>query len=345
MSKRRRSRSSRAAKSASAPKRRPPAPVFELTRVVRAPEAPAGDRPTPLLDDRLARAAQAFERAAAESWGYGPSEPERSPPTRSVEREHAAPVIPAVVTERMHVVPAEALPASTRTRPSAPAPAVHGPVFDPAPASAPRASPVPPVSVDTATVDLGAEPEPWSTSPRRLARQRRSRGAFAVAMGLVCALGVLSTIRAMRNRVPADERSLASGLSAPPLTVLRALEPPLPTVLAEPSLAVATRLPAPGSVVTPVASPPPANAELVAASPNAKALTTQAVRALDVGKTTLAIELATRAVEADDTAARPYLVWGTALLERGRRAEAKEIFGRCTERATRGPRAECALLR
>jgi colicin import membrane protein len=50
-------------------------------------------------------------------------------------------------------------------------------------------------------------------------------------------------------------------------------------------------------------------------------------------------------VEADPTDANAYLYWGTALMELGKHKEAKGVFARCVETATRGPRHECRAFR
>jgi len=73
----------------------------------------------------------------------------------------------------------------------------------------------------------------------------------------------------------------------------------------------------------------------------AKELTKQALSLLERGKFKEAIEKASASIEADPTDANPYMYWGTALMETGKMKEAKAVFGRCTESATRGPKHEC----
>ncbi|MCS6898866.1 MAG: tetratricopeptide repeat protein [Myxococcales bacterium] len=80
-------------------------------------------------------------------------------------------------------------------------------------------------------------------------------------------------------------------------------------------------------------------------SEQAKALTKQALRLLEQGSYKGAIEKASASVEADPTDANAYLYWGTALMSLGKMKEAKEIFTRCTEKATRGPTNECRKFR
>jgi Flp pilus assembly protein TadD len=61
-----------------------------------------------------------------------------------------------------------------------------------------------------------------------------------------------------------------------------------------------------------------------------------------MGKYGTAIEHATASVAADPTDANAYLYWGTALMEQGKRADAKAVFAKCLSAATRGPKHECA---
>ena len=76
-----------------------------------------------------------------------------------------------------------------------------------------------------------------------------------------------------------------------------------------------------------------------------KALSQQALRALEGGKYAACIELAQQAVAADPADANNYLYWGTALMSLGKRAEAKEAFSACVDKATRGPKHECRQFR
>jgi hypothetical protein len=91
----------------------------------------------------------------------------------------------------------------------------------------------------------------------------------------------------------------------------------------------------------PVAEPAAAPADPA----QAKALARKSLALLERGNNKGAIEAATAAVEADPTDADPYLYWGTALMELGKRADAKQVFGRCVDQATRGRKAECRQFR
>jgi tetratricopeptide (TPR) repeat protein len=76
-----------------------------------------------------------------------------------------------------------------------------------------------------------------------------------------------------------------------------------------------------------------------------KELRTKALQLLERGKYKESIVLAEQAVDADPTDAYPYLYWGTALMETGKRAEAKAVFTRCLETAKKGPINECRQFR
>jgi tetratricopeptide (TPR) repeat protein len=73
----------------------------------------------------------------------------------------------------------------------------------------------------------------------------------------------------------------------------------------------------------------------------AKDLRKKALATLERGRYKDAIPLAEEAVNAEPDDATAYVYWGTALMELGKRTEAKAIFGRCVERAKKGPVYEC----
>lgn len=77
----------------------------------------------------------------------------------------------------------------------------------------------------------------------------------------------------------------------------------------------------------------------------AKQLARQALGQLEAGNFKGAIEKAALAIEADPTDANAYMYLGTALLEQGKRKESKEVFAKCAETATKGPKAECLRFR
>ena len=77
----------------------------------------------------------------------------------------------------------------------------------------------------------------------------------------------------------------------------------------------------------------------------AKQLARQALGQLEAGNFKGAIEKAELAIEADPTDANAYMYLGTALMEQGKRKESKEVFAKCAETATKGPKAECLRFR
>ncbi|MCS6902505.1 MAG: DUF4388 domain-containing protein, partial [Myxococcales bacterium] len=86
-------------------------------------------------------------------------------------------------------------------------------------------------------------------------------------------------------------------------------------------------------------------AELVRDPAKAKDLVSKSLRALEMGKYADSIELARQALLHDPEDANPYLYWGTALMSMGKRAEAKEAFAACVDKAKRGPIHECRQFR
>lgn len=103
---------------------------------------------------------------------------------------------------------------------------------------------------------------------------------------------------------------------------------------------------APADSAKPTDAPAPADSAKAAADPTAaKALTKEALRALEMGKYAAAIESATKSVAADPSDANAYLYWGTALMEQGKRADAKKVFAQCVDAATRGPKHECKAFK
>jgi predicted negative regulator of RcsB-dependent stress response len=68
------------------------------------------------------------------------------------------------------------------------------------------------------------------------------------------------------------------------------------------------------------------------------------VRALERGKRDEAIELATRSIEADPTDALPYLIKGSAFLEKGDMKSARAVFDACVTQAKKGAAYECAAM-
>jgi DNA-binding response OmpR family regulator len=77
----------------------------------------------------------------------------------------------------------------------------------------------------------------------------------------------------------------------------------------------------------------------------AKEYVGKSLRALEMGKYADSIEAAKQAIAHDPEDANSYLYWGTALMSTGKRAEAKEVFATCVEKAKRGPIHECRQFR
>jgi hypothetical protein len=143
--------------------------------------------------------------------------------------------------------------------------------------------------------------------------------------------------------------SVGSALVAPaPVTAERM--PPSMTASASPRVEASepASVPAPPAEGSVAASAPPAAASSAPAEPNpkrARELGLKAQRLLEANKFEGTIEAARESIEADPTDALPYLCWGTALLNTGKAAEAKEVFERCAKHATRGQVRECRLFR
>jgi hypothetical protein len=111
----------------------------------------------------------------------------------------------------------------------------------------------------------------------------------------------------------------------------RAPDPPAQPVPPAPSTLAAA---APVAVAPVAAAPDPRGAEAKRAS--------QA--ALEKGRTAQAIEAGERSVELDPSDAEAWLILGAAYDQRGAYAKARTSFQKCVERATRGPKGECAAL-
>lgn len=209
-------------------------------------------------------------------------------------------------------------------------------------------------------------PAPLSVSPEVLRRRLMFRKAVSTLMGMAATLALAVGVKAVSARptpaeaftaVAAQKMSLvaeAQAASLPPPAVLApartatpaAASAPEPVATPTPATALASALAAP--VVAPAAQPaPPAEA---AAAPTvdpaaARELTKQALSLLERGNYKASIEKASSSVEADPTDANAYLYWGTALMSMGKNKEAKAIFTRCVETATRGPKNECRQFR
>jgi TolA-binding protein len=194
------------------------------------------------------------------------------------------------------------------------------------------------------------EPEPAEITERRLFFRKAVSAFLGMAATLALAVGVKSlTARPVPpeafTSAAAQQLSLIAEAQAASRPVLQqaateppAQLPPAPTAAAEPArtaeLVPATPSPEPTAAAEP--RPDPAQA---------RELTRQALSLLERGNYRGAIEKATASVDADPTDANAYLYWGTALMELGKHKDAKAIFARCAESATRGPKHECRQFR
>jgi tetratricopeptide (TPR) repeat protein len=209
-------------------------------------------------------------------------------------------------------------------------------------------------------------------SPERQARRLRFRKLVAGVLGMAAVLALAVGLRAPRNQDFASlQGSLAASPEPPtallhpdanqPVTTARTAEKPAPEPVVapkEPAAREPVAEPAPKEPAArePAAEPAPkepaaaasaeAAAGTVAPDPTRAApLTKRALAMLERGNNKGAIELADASIEADSTDANAYLYKGTALLELGQRAAAKEVFGRCVQQAKRGPIHECRAFR
>ena len=77
----------------------------------------------------------------------------------------------------------------------------------------------------------------------------------------------------------------------------------------------------------------------------AKEFQAKALNLLNRSKFADGAEAARQAIAADPNDANSCVYLGTALMELGKHAEAKEVSAQCLSRAKRGPIHECRLLR
>ncbi|HEU4535829.1 MAG TPA: hypothetical protein VFS00_17005 [Polyangiaceae bacterium] len=158
-------------------------------------------------------------------------------------------------------------------------------------------------------------------SAAQIARRRQARRLVTYVMGGAALLFGLGSLRvAWRERRAAP----ASALSQQVQAVSAVAAPPAEAgPSARPSPAVASALPAAGPAL-------------------ARELAARADQSFERRRYREAIEQASRAVGVDPSDAGAYLIWARALAETGQRAEAKRVFSRCLEQATKGPKDECS---
>jgi hypothetical protein len=202
-----------------------------------------------------------------------------------------------------------------------------------------------------ATAQLQAEaPEVWverdprpAPSPEVLARRGRLRGLVGMVVGVFALMAGPIAGQALGFSHPHDWSGLPAvsvHAASRPATMALAAEEEDESPAPEGARGAQAAAVAPSGSASSVPEPPAARA----AAPDparARELSTRALGRLEAGKYREAIELATEAIEADPTDADPYLYKATALLETGKHAEARAVFARCVEQATRGQKQEC----
>ncbi|MCC6647819.1 MAG: hypothetical protein IT374_19910 [Polyangiaceae bacterium] len=192
-------------------------------------------------------------------------------------------------------------------------------------------------------------------TPAQRERQRRLRRWVAFVVAGAAAASALALVR-MRDKphhadpipaaAPPPRASAVTGpTSAPRSDDVRhaASASPSPDASASPPAAGAS--PESSASAAASASAPAPSASAAADPAAAKELTKKALRALERGDYKATIDLASRSIDADPSDANAYLYWGTALMETGKRADAKVVFGKCVELATRGPKHDCRAFR
>lgn len=242
---------------------------------------------------------------------------------------------------------------------------------EPAPESVSR----PTLGNEGMAVALGPEEDLDDAPSEELESSRRRQQFVLVAVVALLAASVAGGVafwagRTSNDSPPRPSPSAATALIAP--RTAPPLEAPVESPPGHVALTTASASPkieAPTAKIEPAApkleapaEPPaaaepglpkiaPADAAPADAAPGAvdpkraRELSVKAQRLLEGAKYAAAIEAARESIEADPTDALPYLCWGTALLNTGKSAEAKEVFDRCTKQATRGQVRECRLFR
>ena len=206
-----------------------------------------------------------------------------------------------------------------------------------------------------AALEEAAASMPPPPAPELVARRRVLRRAVSAVVGVAAVFAMIAGVSVTQARAgKKDARALVLVETRPAAPVLAAA-PPARAVVAPVAVAAEAVAPvvAPVAVadeaVTPVVVEPAVVPEAVgekAVDPAAaKALSRECLGLLERGAFAKAIAKAEASIDADPSDASPYLYWGTALMETGKRAEAKQIFATCVAKATRGPKHECAQFK
>ncbi len=219
-----------------------------------------------------------------------------------------------------------------------------------APASErPALSSRPALVAEGMSVALGAEAEA-DDEPIFDVDQARRRQFFALGVGAVLVASLVGGAAFWVGRKAGADGAIAPALSARPALIAPPAASSPERVASSTTASASPKLEATAPPAEAAASPNPA-ASASAAAPaapdpkRARELGQRAQRLLEMAKYPEAIEAAKASIEADPSDALPYLCWGTALLNGGKSAEAKEVFERCTKNATRGQVRECRLFR
>jgi hypothetical protein len=213
-----------------------------------------------------------------------------------------------------------------------------------APISTRHLGPVAELHFDDADLEHDAE----APSPAQLARQARMRRIVGGVVGTL-AITMLGLVAARPLIAGANAKHPTSGPTGYAADVLLAAPGAKPEAAAAQSKATPEKAApaAPEPEKAAPAAPEPAALEPAKPEPSAEppaALTQRSVRALERGRRDEAIELATRSIEADPTDALPYLIKGSAFLEKGDMKSARAAFDACMTHAKRGAAYECAAM-
>jgi trimeric autotransporter adhesin len=222
-------------------------------------------------------------------------------------------------------------------------------------------------------VDVIEQPLPRvSITPELIAHRKRLRKIVQGVIGFCGLMSLLVVVRLVAGPKKSDAAQIEAPIAHAAMKVTEPAVAPRPAETA-PAVPAATAAPTaaasdaaasgsasaePTTSAAPAASDAPATSAAASASApassaaggapdpeKAKPLTRKALAALERSNFKGAIEHASASIEADPTDANAYLYWGTALMEMGKRAEAKVVFGKCVEQATRGRKAECRQFR
>jgi hypothetical protein len=198
--------------------------------------------------------------------------------------------------------------------------------------------------------DFDLEHDVEAPSPAQLARQARMRrivGGFVGAVAIIM-LGLVAARPLIGGSTAKHAASGPTGYAADVLLDAPAPKPEPAVAVAKPEPAVAIAKAEPvAEPVKPEPAAEPTESEPTKPEPAAEPpaqLTQKSVRALERGKRDEAIELATRSIEADPTDALPYLIKGSAFLEKGDMKSARAVFDACVTQAKKGAAYECAAM-